>query len=36
MSDAQYLFTKEQIQQNFTEGIYIKTKSYDRFSTYMI
>jgi hypothetical protein len=36
MSDAQYIFTKEQVQQNLTDGIYIKTKSFDRFSTYMI
>ncbi len=36
MSDAQYIFTKEDIQKNLTKGIYIKITSMNRTSTYTI
>jgi hypothetical protein len=36
MSDAEYIFTKDNILKNLTNGIYIKTTSFDRISTYTI
>lgn len=36
MSDAQFTFGYEQVVANLSSGIYVKIKSFDRISTYVM